>query len=398
LLVVADNEAAMIKQILSFCVVSFLCLSTYAAEKRKPDIAAISPERAISLNQAFNALIKTYNINTLGVAVIKQQQIVWQNYYGWQSPGVPASANTLFNVASLTKTVSAEAILRLVADGKLSLDEPMSDYWLDPDIAKDKRHRDVTARMALSHTSGFMNWRFFSADNKLKLINAPGTTFNYSGEGYQYLMKYAENKLGGSFEELVRAYVFDPVGMKDVSLSAHNVYTPRIAKPMDYNGKFYGYYCYPQGYCRKEGEYSAAGNMLVSVPDYAKFLLSSMRGDGLNAALIKQRNTMQSVEIDKEHMDCRATPQALCPTEVGYGLGWGISQLENDKLIGHRGSDWSVVSLAYYYQHSGDGLVIFFNAPNAEGIAGMVDALQLLDPDSPEIHGYKMRRARVKKG
>jgi CubicO group peptidase (beta-lactamase class C family) len=388
----------MIKHVLGFLVLSVLSLVNHAAEMRKPDIEAISSERAISLNRAFNALVKTHNINTLGMAVIKHDQIVWQDYFGWQSPGVPASANTLFNVASLTKTVSAEAILRLVADGKLSLDEPMSDYWLDPDIAKDKRHHDLTPRMALGHTSGFMNWRFFTADNKLKFIHAPGTAFGYSGEGYQYLMKYAENKLNRSFEALVDDYVFAPIGMQDVTLSAHNDYTPRIAKPMDYNGKFYGYYCYPSGYCRKEGEYSASGNLLVSVPDYAKFLLSSMRGEGLNAALLRQRTSMQSVEVDKKHIDCSATPQALCPTELGYGLGWAIAQLKDDKLIGHRGTDWSVVSLAYYYQRSGDGLVIFFNAPNAEGIAAMVEALELLDPDSPEIHGYKMRRARAKKG
>ena len=103
---------------------------------------------------------------------------------------------------------------------------------------------------------------------------------------------------------------------------------------------------------------------------------------------------MQGIQFTQSDIDCGEEKVIPCPTQLGYGLGWGITQLEDDKLIGHRGTDWAVVSLAYSYQGSGDGLVIFFNAPNKEGLAGMVDALELLDPDSPELHGYRLRLAR----
>ncbi len=380
----------------TFVIIIYLTISTSCAQDvvSNIDIESISNSRALELDKAFSALLNKHKINTAGVAVIKNGRVVWQNQFGQQSPGVPASAHTLFNVGSITKTVTTETILKLVADGKLSLDEPMSSFWLDPDLKDDPNHQKLTARMALSHTSGFMNWRFYAEDYKLKFINEPGTTFGYSGEGFQYLMKYAENKLGLSFEELVKTYVFQPVGMNEVSISVRNKNFNNIAKPLDSDGKFYGYYCRPEGYCKKEGDYSAAGDMVVSVQDYAKFMISSMHSDTLNAQLIKDKNIIHGIEVKHEDIDCSEAPEAQCPTQLGYGLGWNIAQLKQDKVIGHRGSDWSVVSLAYYYQRSRDGLIIFFNAPNKAGIAGMVDALELLDPDSPEIHGYKLRRAR----
>mgnify|MGYP001171675328 CR=1 FL=1 len=71
-----------------------------------------------------------------------------------------------------------------------------------------------------------------------------------------------------------------------------------------------------------------------------------------------------------------------------------MSIFDDEKLIGHRGTNWKVVSLAYYYPSSGDGLLFFFNGPNKLAIAGMIDALKLLDPDSPQILGYQLRLAR----
>lgn len=369
-------------------------ISDFTPAKAADDIEKVSDKRAIALDSAFSALIEKHGINTAGVAVIKNAKLDWQNQYGLQSPGVPASADTLFNVASITKTVTAETILRLVADGKLSLDEAISPYWVDPDLKGGSTHQQLTARILLTHTSGFLNWRYYAKNYKLKFVDPPGTTFGYSGEGFLYLAKYAENKLKIPFEELVKKNVFESIGMQNVSISIQAKNHARIARPLDKEGKFHGYYCSPQGYCTKEGSTAIAANMVISVADYAKFLISTMSGEALSPALKKDRNTMQGIQFDKSAIDCSETPSILCPTRLGYGLGWAITQLENDKLIGHKGSDYAMVTLAYYYQGSGDGLIIFFNAPTQSGYAAMVDALELLDPDSPEIHGYKMRRAR----
>ena len=77
-----------------------------------------------------------------------------------EAKGVPATTRTLYNVASLSKPIFAETIHRLAAAGRLSLDEPMSAYWVDPDVANDPRHERLTPRIALSHRTGFKNWRY----------------------------------------------------------------------------------------------------------------------------------------------------------------------------------------------------------------------------------------------
>ncbi|WP_353519044.1 serine hydrolase domain-containing protein [Thalassotalea sp. SU-HH00458] len=374
---------------------TFVSMGSSAQVKiKRTDIEDISNSRALMLDVAFTEIVNRHKINTAGVALIKSRQVVWLNHYGFQSPGVPASTNTLFNIASLTKTITAETVLKLVAQGKLSLDESVAPYWLDPDLKDNLNVHNLTPRMLLSHMSGFMNWRYFADDGKLDFIHKPGTSFGYSGEGFEYLAKYAENKMGVSFDKLVQATIFDPLGMDNASIIVDKKLFNRIAKPLDKKGNFYGYYCHPQGYCSKEGSYSAAANLVISVADYAKFLISSMNGDGLPPKLKNDRNTMQGIQFTQREIDCGDTIDILCPIKLGYGLGWSMSLLEDDMLIGHRGTNWTVVSIAYYYQGSGDGLIIFFNAPNKAGLAAMIDALELLDPDSPEIHGYKLRLAR----
>lgn len=356
------------------------------------DIEAVTDERADELDGALREIVNRHAINTAAIAVIRNGAVVWSNHYGTQSPGVPAAATTLFDVGSITKTVVAETVLRLAADGKLSLDEPMSPYWVDPDLADDPRHEKLTPRLALSHTTGFMNWRYFTEDGTLAFTNPPGTRFGYSGEGFEYLTKFVEAKLGEPFEQLAQRYLFAPFGITDVAMSVDPARFEQIAQSLDVDGQFPGYSCRPEGRCRKPGDFSAAGSMVITLADYARFLTLSMQESSLPPDLMRERNTLLAEEAT---IDCSPVPDVLCPTRVGYGLGWFIAELENNKTIGHRGSDWSVVSLAYYYEASKDGLVVFFNAPNRAGIAAMVDALQLLDPDSPELHGYIARRARA---
>ncbi|MEL6444961.1 MAG: serine hydrolase domain-containing protein [Bacteroidota bacterium] len=357
------------------------------------DIAGVSAERALELDRALADVMEQHEINTAGIAVIKQGDVVWSTYYGQQSPGIPASSQTLFNVASLTKTVVAETVLRLAADGELSLDESMSTHWLDPDLEDDPRHEQLTPRMALSHTTGFMNWRYFSEDGTLGFVSEPGTRHGYSGEGFNYLARFAEAKLGEPFEDLAQRYVFEPAGVSDAALSVQPDLFERIAQPLDADGQFPGHYCRPEGRCRDTGSFSAAGGMVITLEDFARFLIATMSGDGLTSDLLTERNTMHS---DQELIDCNPVPEALCPTRVGYGLGWNIYEVEDAKTIGHRGSDWSMVTLAYYYEDSQDALVVLFNAPNPAGMAAMVDVLRLLDPDSPELHGYIARRDRTR--
>ena len=174
--------------------------------------------------------LKESDVPSVAVAYIENRKVAWTAVYGEQSPGVPATEKTLYNVASLTKPITAETILRLASAGKLSLDESMSPFWLDPDIAEDPWSKLLTPRLCLSHQTGFANWRRMTG-GVLKIRWKPGTQTGYSGEGYNYVAKFAERKLAKPFDALAQEMVFDPIGMKETSYTEKDWYSGRRAMP-----------------------------------------------------------------------------------------------------------------------------------------------------------------------
>ncbi len=147
-----------------------------------------------------------------------------------RAPGVSVTTSTLYNIASMSKPISAEVVLRLASEEKLSLDEPMYKYWIDPDIATDPRAKLLTPRMALEHQTGFSNWRR-ETDGKLAFTKDPGTGFGYSGEGYQYVARFAEKKAGQPFEQMAQRLIFAPAGMTHTSYTTQRWMEGQIAQP-----------------------------------------------------------------------------------------------------------------------------------------------------------------------
>ncbi|HUD43592.1 MAG TPA: serine hydrolase domain-containing protein [Dokdonella sp.] len=342
-----------------------------------------------------DAILREHRIITAGFGVIRNGELAWSHYFGEESAGVPADAATRFNVASITKTVVAETVLRIVDDGELDLDEPLARYWVDPDVAGDPRRLALTARQVLDHTSGFPNWRFFRSDRKLAFEHAPGSRYGYSGEGFEYLARALANKLGEPFPDIVRRTVLEPVGMHDTAIAVDRSRLQHVARPVDEAGKAHGVYCRPEGWCRPDGSYSAADDLLTTVPDYARFLADVHRGTGYAAAMARERDRVQSDRGDERLVDCAGDPrpQAPCPHTQGYGLGFEVADFGRYRVLGHGGSDWSEQSVAYVYRPSGDGVIVFLNAPNARTLQAMPEVLGVIDPSSPFLARYRIWRA-----
>jgi len=354
------------------------------------------------LERQLRNIVAEQRVVTAGVGVIKNGRLVWSAYFGEQSPGVAASAETQFNVASITKTVTAETILRLAGEGKLSLDEPMATYWVDPDIAGDPRRFALTPRIALTHQTGFPNWRFFRRDGKLAFEHAPGTIYGYSGEGYQYLARFAEKKLNKPFPQLVDETVLKPVGMAHTDFAVRTDHAATIARPVDEDDMFYGYFCRPESkaFCRKQGNWSAAADMTTTVKDYAAFLVAVMDADGYGPAIAEDRDRVQSDKGSESVIDCEEVARAQCPARQGYGLGFNILQYDGVTVLEHGGADWAQLAVAYVYKPSRDGVIIFLNAPNRRALEAMPAMLALVDPASPFIGEYRrwLEKARASEG
>ena len=174
-----------------------------------------------------------------------------QAYGARNAKGDPLQTDTVMYGASITKTVMAYTALTLVDQGKLDLDAPLADYLERPlisygegqthlakygpyrDLAGDERWRTITARMALTHSTGFHNFWFIEPDQKLRIHFDPGSRYSYSGEGFSLLQFAIEQGartkgLGLDVKELTDA-MFARLGMTRTSLQWRPDFRPNLA-------------------------------------------------------------------------------------------------------------------------------------------------------------------------
>lgn len=371
------------------CLLSAALLGGCAAPAQRPtqtDRSLKPPTPAVE--QQLQTILDRHRIVTAGLGLLVDGELVWSLYHGHASPGVPANAATRFNVASITKTITAETALRLVDRGDLDLDEPLAAYWIDPDIADDPRLQSLTARSVLTHTTGFPNWRFFRSDGKLAFARAPGEAYGYSGEGFEYLAHAIAGKLQRPFPQVVRELVFEPAGMRDAVMEIYRDGLHDVAISVDDSGTTYRPWCRPNGGCRDEGSYSAADDMLVTVPDYARFLAMIAREEPGHADTPTSRSRVMVDTGDDAVVDCNDA-HVTCPRAQGYGLGFQVIDDGATQILGHGGNDWAEVALAYIHLPTRDGLIVFLNAPNRRGLEAMPALVELLDPASPFPDQYR---------
>jgi len=185
--------------------------------------------------------------------------------FGELKKGVPAPDNAIFGVASMTKPVVAMLTLKLVQAGKWDLDEPLCHYWVDPDVAKDPRHKQVTTQHVLSHQTGFRNWRRNHPTRELAFEFDPGTGYLYSGEVFVYLQRALERKFQKSLVQLSDSIIFKPLGMKDTRYYwDKNMDGSRFVFWHDAQGNLHDPASPKE---RGIGAVSAAGSLLTTVED-----------------------------------------------------------------------------------------------------------------------------------
>jgi CubicO group peptidase (beta-lactamase class C family) len=225
----------------------------------------------------------------------------------------------------------------------------------------------------------------------LRILFEPGSSYNYSGEGLEYVARFAERKIGRDFEELVKEHVYVPVRMNGVSFSAREANFGNIVRAEDEDGVFHGHYCRPSGSCRDEGEWSAADDMRVTIPDHAKFLVAVMNVVGYGDEIAEDRNRVQ---VEKWNVPesilvlCEYVSAEACPLQQGYGLGWEVADYGDYRILSHGGNDWSEAAIAYFYTDTKDGIIVFLNAPRSRASAMMPHAIELVHPGSPFIPFY----------
>lgn len=296
------------------------------------------------------ATLREQRVESASIAVIRNGRIASTGAWGMAGPNRAATVSTPYNLASLTKPLTAEVILRLVSAGKLSLDEPMDRHWSDPDLSRDPRRMKLTVRMALSHLTGLPNWR----DAKgLAFDHDPGTTTGYSGEGYQYAARYAERRTGQSFETLAGRWLFGPARMRASGYVSAQGATMPIAVPYDDVGK-------PLP-VERVTRYNAADLAHATARDYARFLIEARNDWSLVPTVAAERSKSQA---DLKLEICAGTKAITCPPWTGFGLGWQLLGFPDGTTMLHTGKDAGAFTFAAINRVSGDGIVILTNSDN----------------------------------
>jgi CubicO group peptidase (beta-lactamase class C family) len=307
---------------------------------------ALSAQSSVDLSfrDSVTAWLAAAHVPGLVMAVIEHGKVTHTESFGVLRPGVPMTSRALFNVASLTKPVAAVTTLRLASAGRLDLDASLDPDWIDPEIASDPRHSKLTARIVLSHQTGFPNWRHMMPSKKLGFLFDPGTKFGYSGEGLEYLRHALEHKFGTSLQHLSDSVLFQPAGMTETTYGwnpradtmrfaiGHDTAGAAIAAPM-----------------RTTATPNAADWLVTTVGDYSRFGEYVLAGAGLSAETYAEM-TRPQVQMDGK------------PNEA-MGLGWEVMKgpPEDPVILLHTGSDDGIKTMILLLPGSKRGLVMFSN-------------------------------------
>ena len=285
----------------------------------------------------------------LSIAVIRNGSLLWTKGFGVKSreTGSPVTGKTIFEAASFSKPVFAYAVMRLVEREVLDLEKPLMEYVSDELIEKnflrgkieDDRFRKITARMVLSHTPGFPNWR---RGRPLSIDFEPGEKFSYSGEGFGFLQKVMEEISGMTLIEFMQTEVFDPLEMGSSSYVWREDYDDRTSSPHDMMGK--------AGNKRKPKRAHAAATLHTTAADYAKFIMAIMNRTGLQSSTADAMLTPQVVVEPKETQD------------VTWGLGIGLEETPHGRAYWHWGDNMTFRCFFIAFPAQKTGVVYFTNS------------------------------------
>ncbi|MEM9501079.1 MAG: serine hydrolase domain-containing protein [Pseudomonadota bacterium] len=298
-------------------------------------------------------LLAKYNVPSVGVAYIENGKIAFVRHYGFQSWGFPANDETLYNIASLTKPVTAEIVMRLVEAGRISLDTPLAEHHVEEDVAQDPRIQALTPRLVMRHRTGFTNWRYLT-NGVLKFSHDPDTETEYSGEGYEWMRQATAAATGGDWEELASQLVFEPSGMSLSGLTEKREWRRHLATP----------------YKAGEAVYNvvrqtplASDDMRSTTREYARFLINVWEGNAVSAELRAEQRTI--LHRTAYRPACQGDKRAdFCPVNQGWGLGWFIYDYGDRKLVQHSGGDHGEAALAIYDPEASRGYVVMTNGAN----------------------------------
>ena len=318
-------------------------------------------------------LLKEFMVPGAAIAIIDDGKVVLEKAYGYAdiSKGKKVTTTTGFNIGSISKTIAAWGIMKLVEDGKIDLDAPAETYltrWQLPESEFDSKK--VTVRRLLSHTAGlslhgYPGWtpndRLSTIEESLngrnngpgrvEMIMEPGTKWKYSGGGYTILQLIIEEVTGQSFEDYLQAQVLNPLGMTDSSYKIDKAILDNSSFEYDSFGEQIDFELFTA---------QAAAGLHTTIEDFTKFAQASLFDLKDN----KKYNKVLATKTVESMM------QPAPASNESYGLGYQVETIPNTTyaLKGHGGANTGWHAFFRVNTDTNDGFIMITNGGSGHNI------------------------------
>ncbi len=341
---------------------SILLLLTFVPLRAQTPAPA-PPAQLQQIETVIRNVMARDNVPGLSVALVTDGQLRWANGYGLADieNNVPAKAATVYRLASISKPITATAVMQLFERGKLDLDAPVQKYC----PAFPQKQWPVTARLLLGHLGGVRHYHANGDDTEIThhyasivdaldvfkadpLLHEPGTKYLYSSYGFTLLGCVVEGASGMKYADYVRANIFQPANMAQMRVDDLFTIIPNRAQ---------GYQKSAGGELRNSGLLDTsykipAGGLASTVEDLARFAIALQQGALVKPETLTLMWTRQKTRDGKE---------------TNYGLGWGVAAQAGRQIIAHSGAQQRVSTLLYMLPERHYAVVVMANLEDAAG-------------------------------
>ena len=346
------------------------------------------PDRRAKLSKAFGDIDRVFQNFTVGAhvpgaawGIVIDGELASTGVTGYRDVALkaPVITNTVFRIASMTKSFTAMSILKLRDEGKLSLDDPVERYV--PELKNLVYPTDdsprITLRHLLSHSEGFPEdnpWgdrQLANTDEQLSQMmrlgipfsNAPGVAYEYSNYGFGILGRVITRVSGSPYREYIAANVLRPLGMNSTTLEVGAVPRDRLAHGYRWEDSQW-----KEEALLADGAFGSMGGILTSVPDLARYVSAFMSawpprdGSETGPTMRSSLREMQQLWRPAGAVVTRNPAAGIQLNAGGYGFGLRISQTCSfNHVVQHGGGLPGFGSLMRWLPEYGVGIVAFGN-------------------------------------
>jgi serine beta-lactamase-like protein LACTB len=337
----------------------------------------LSANKRAQIEKAASSFMAANSVPGISVAVVQDGELVWSRGFGMADLEnfVPATPFTLFRLGSISKPITATAILELSERGKLDLDAEVQKYC----PAFPKKEWPITTRELLGHLGGIRHYNpdgkgdipddsarhFASMEESLQIFSSdplvakPGTKFQYSTYGYTVLGCVLEGAASEKYVDYVKENVFEPAGMAETQ--ADNFFAV-----VEHRTRWY--HKDKSGVVQNAGVLDSSykipgGGLISSADDMARFEIAIVTNKLLKPAT----------------RDLMWTPQkAADGSQNGYALGWGTQKKYGLALVEHTGGQQGTSTSIILVPERRAGIVVLANMDNVDSAALSTEILKIV--------------------